>query len=365
MRFTNTKLYLNLLFIIFFCCLYVITIASGLRLNSVYALDADSDKIQVLNLDLSRINPVSRNSFKVETTFLKPLKQTTDPDKITLLVTGDVNLARSINLEILRQKNPQFPFLQTKKILKSTDISLINLETPLTHPCIPTASGMKFCSSWQNVSGLLSSGIDLASLANNHSQDQGTAGFKETGQVLIKNGIHPLIQDSPVQVKLKGKKLTFLAYDLIWHRFSLAEMEASITRAHAQSDLLILFFHWGNEYTSNPSEFQRQVAQVAVDSGADLVLGSHPHWVQAIENYKHHLIVYSHANFIFDQNWSPETREGIIGLYTFKDSNLSLVNFVPVYINDHFQAEPASGKTADSIFQRLINASLLLSSDKN
>ena len=84
-----------------------------------------------------------------------------------------------------------------------------------------------------------------------------------------------------------------------------------------QVDFVIVAFHWGIEYTALPTQEQRGIAHQAIDAGADLILGNHPHWVQATEKYQGKYITYAHGNFVFDQMWSQETREGVVGKYTF------------------------------------------------
>lgn len=105
-----------------------------------------------------------------------------------------------------------------------------------------------------------------------------------------------------------------------------------------------LAFHWGAEYVSVPQSAEGiapddpvEIAHLAVDAGADFIIGNHPHWVQAVELYRGKLIVYAHGNYIFDQMWSYETRVGVIGLYTFYDDKLVRVEFIPTIIEDYAQ----------------------------
>ena len=280
--------------------------------------------------------------------------------QITLLVTGDVNLGRSVNLKMINATGSAYPFTKTSQFIKKADISLINLETPLKNKCPPSDTGMVFCSEDDNALSLLSTGIDIASLGNNHSQDQGKDGLTQTKLALIKNGIQPLNNGASITYKLKGKTLVFLTYDLVWHKFDLNEMKRSIIEAKNRSDLVIPFFHWGSEYTADPSKLQKEVAHAAIDSGADLILGNHPHWVQAFEIYHAKLIVYSHGNFVFDQMWSKETREGMFGLYTFSNNKLVEAKFTPIWIADNYQPELADQKTSEKIMGRIKAASSLI-----
>jgi poly-gamma-glutamate synthesis protein (capsule biosynthesis protein) len=86
-----------------------------------------------------------------------------------------------------------------------------------------------------------------------------------------------------------------------------------------------------------------ELAHAAIDDGADLIIGNHPHWIQGVEVYKSKFITYAHGNFIFDQEWSYETTVGVIGKYTFYDNTLIAVDFTPVLIQNFAQPVPMTG----------------------
>lgn len=269
--------------------------------------------------------------------------------QITLIMTGDVNLGRSVNYQIWKTKNPSFPFEKIAPILKSADITIINLESPLIKNCPLTNSGMKFCSEASNVFGLTWLGVDVVVIANNHAQDFGQAGVEETERILEANGIQVVEHGETLIEEVEGVKLAILAYDLVGHSFAPEKLEKEIEEAKKLAPLVVAVFHWGVEYTHQPSLFQKQVADLAIEAGADLVLGNHPHWVQPQEIYRGKLIVYSHGNFVFDQPWSEETKEGIVGEYHFSQTGLIEANYLPIVINDWFQPEQAQGLKARKI----------------
>lgn len=107
------------------------------------------------------------------------------------------------------------------------------------------------------------------------------------------------------------------------------------------------------EYTDQPTQRQKELAHLAIDTGADLVIGNHPHWIQPVEIYKNKLIVYAHGNFVFDQMWSAKTREGIIGRYTFYGDRLIDAEFLPVQINDFGQPRFLTGETKSVLLEVL------------
>jgi poly-gamma-glutamate synthesis protein (capsule biosynthesis protein) len=107
-----------------------------------------------------------------------------------------------------------------------------------------------------------------------------------------------------------------------------------IQREVANGHVVIPFFHWGTEYVYDPNEEQRYFAHIAIEAGAALVMGSHPHWVQAVETYMGKPIVYSLGNFVFDQEWSLETKQGMIGHVWMQRDKVLRIDLVPVLIED-------------------------------
>jgi poly-gamma-glutamate synthesis protein (capsule biosynthesis protein) len=103
-----------------------------------------------------------------------------------------------------------------------------------------------------------------------------------------------------------------------------------------------------------------EIAHYVIDSGADLIIGNHPHWVQGVELYKGKLITFAHGNFIFDQMWSYETRVGVIGRYTFLDRTLARVEFIPTIIEDYGRPILLQGKEAQAALDRMKAASMAI-----
>jgi poly-gamma-glutamate synthesis protein (capsule biosynthesis protein) len=144
----------------------------------------------------------------------------------------------------------------------------------------------------------------------------------------------------------------------------LTTLPQDIAAARAQADLVIPFFHWGVEYTKDPTKTQQQAARLAIDAGADMVLGSHPHWVQAIESYKGRLIIYCLGNFIFDQDWSQQTVEGCMLHLYWRGATLVGMRFVPYLIEDRCQPNIIPQAQAVDIFERIWSATDMLASGR-
>ena len=245
---------------------------------------------------------------------------------ITLISTGDIGLVRDINNEIQKRHDPNYPFLQIGDYLKNADLTITNLEGPLINNCPIILTGFKFCGEDSNVRGLVYAGIDAASLANNHSTNFGLAGLSQTSSVLKTAGITPFGQNNNIEyLNIKGKKVALVGFVGLgnnWTGLNNATSEnvaKLVSGAKAKADIVITAFHWGVEYTRKPTQNQVSLAHTAIDNGTDIVLGNHPHWIQLNEIYKGKFITYAQGNTIFDQDWSQETKEGVI--YKFEYLN--------------------------------------------
>lgn len=244
---------------------------------------------------------------------------------VTLLATGDIIPARSVNYQISVRHDPTWPYLETAEVLRNNDITFSNLETPLFSGCTPTQEGMVFCGDLSNIKGLEYGGVDIVSLANNHAGNYGEEGVSQTIKDLNDAGIDVTGIDSlqPLIYEVKGTKFAFLGYNDITTPqpgVSNAEEEKikkQIQEAKKSADIVVVTYHWGVEYRDQPDERQKYLGHLTIDAGADLVIGNHPHWYQPIEFYHGKLITYAHGNFVFDQEWSRRTKEGIVGRYTF------------------------------------------------
>lgn len=278
------------------------------------------------------------------------------PEKIrTLVATGDVMLGRAVNARSVKEKKFQWPFEKTADFLKSADLTLVNLESPFLSPCFPTTEGMKFCSDPAHVDGLKLAGVDVVNLANNHFYDQGEAGAKTTREVLKINSLLASGWGETAFQNVRGLTFGFLGYCPVCGGQESLEgagqerLVLEIEAARKSADLLIVSFHWGEEYQSEPGPVQRELGRLAIDSGADLVIGHHPHWVQPVEIYQDKLIVYSLGNFIFDQMWSEETKTGLVAYFVFLDKKLVDVHFKPVKIEALGQPEWQGGQSARTL----------------
>lgn len=279
-------------------------------------------------------------------------------NEYVLIATGDVIPARSVNTTMVRKNNFLYPFEKTADFLKEADIVFINLETPLFSGCKPTIEGMVFCGDEKAVEGLNYAHVKVANLANNHAGDYGISGINKTVKLLEDSGISVTGTGEPAILPVKNKKFGFLGYNDIEKKEGITwadieKIKKDIESLKPQVNFIVVAFHFGVEYTAKPTERQVELSHAAIDAGADLIIGNHPHWVQAVEIYKNKFITYAHGNFVFDQMWSQETREGVIGRYVFDETGLVDVSFYPVIIENYSQPRFAKESEAVKILQRM------------
>jgi poly-gamma-glutamate synthesis protein (capsule biosynthesis protein) len=259
-----------------------------------------------------------------------------------LIFAGDVMLGRSVNTRMIKYSDYSWPFRKITSLLSEADLTMVNLESPFRTGRKPTDKGMIFCADPRSAEGLLSAGIDIVNLANNHINNQGQEGIDETGKVLSQAGIASVGQNKPYFVTIKNTKIAFLGFtdiasgSLEISTASPENIKSQISEAKKVFDLVIATFHWGNEYSPR-SLHQQELARLAIDSGADVVIGHHPHWVQEYEEYKGKPIYYSLGNLVFDQMWSEETRKGLVVRLTFSGNQLVNKEEIPTKIFDYGQ----------------------------
>jgi len=288
-----------------------------------------------------------------------------DPAQLRVLVaTGDIIPARSVNVKVLQRNDFLYPYRPTVDYLRSGDLLFVNLEAPLLARCPLTTEGFTFCGDARHVQGLSFAHVGVANLANNHLTNYGPSGTRETIDLLKRNRIAPVGLGLWEVLEVRGLKWAFLGFNGVGGAVDREEVAREIAIVRPQADLVVVAFHWGKEYESVPQpapgiapDDPRVIAHLAIEAGADLIIGNHPHWVQGVELYRHGFIAYAHGNFIFDQMWSRETREGVVGRYTFYGKRLAAVEYRPVLIEDYAQPRFVEGEDADRILKRMEESS--------
>ncbi len=290
-----------------------------------------------------------------------------DPTKIrTLLVTGDIIPARGVNYFATVKHDFLWPFRPTADYTKNADITYINLESPLFAGCpVSPAESFTFCGDARFVDGLNFMGADVVNLANNHLSNYGAQGITATDQLLNQHGIMTSGQGPVAVIDVRGVKFGFIGFNGIGRAIDQTALKAGIDRARQLADIVVVQFHWGKEYERQPMADRGvptpddpvAIGHEAIDWGADIVIGNHPHWYQGVEVYHGKLITYAHGNFVFDQMWSEETREGVIGTYTFYGTQLVAATWAPVRSYDYGQPVFMNQKDSATALQTMEAAS--------
>ncbi|MGW7160570.1 CapA family protein [Paenibacillus taichungensis] len=277
--------------------------------------------------------------------------ETTQPSNsakdVTINFVGDIQFSGKV-AELLDKNGYDYPFAKLGNLFKEDDLTIGNLETPVTLGGTGAANKTYvYKSSPKALEAMASAGFDAVNLANNHILDQGVEGLVDTLTYLEQYGIaHTgagMNRDeayAPAYLERKGMKIALLGFSRVvpetsWkaegNRAGVAETYDStgavkaIQEAHQKADLVIVVAHWGEERVSTPNNDQTRLAHEFVDAGADLVIGGHPHVLQGVEYYKGKWIAYSTGNFIFSKSTTEETwKTAVFQASCSKDAKCSM-----------------------------------------
>lgn len=247
-------------------------------------------------------------------------------DSTTLTVAGDMMLGRAVATSLARTTVPA-AFSDAAAVFSGSDLAFANLESVLTSSAQDTGKAIFFKGDPARVDVLNLLGLTHVSVSNNHVDDYGVAGWTESVQHLKDAGVVPVgdydDRQEPVFAEADGKTFAFLAYADVYRRTDKTLLAEDIAKARASAETVVVSFHWGVEYAHIPTQSQEDLAHAAIDAGASLVIGHHPHVLQGIETYNGGLILYSLGNFVFDQIgtdenesmvakivWNPSTGSG-------------------------------------------------------
>ena len=275
-----------------------------------------------------------------------------------LLFVGDIMLSRNIGKKAEAKGDYTYPFELMNDYLKSFDLTFANLENPVSDQGTKVGSIYSFRADPKMLAGLTGAGFDIVNLANNHIWDYGRKALNDTFDQLDKVGISYVGAGKNYEAAHQAKvfqagetKIAYLGYTNLIpasvatqdSKPAVAFIDTSviaedITKAKTQgADLVIVTFHWGEEYHTAHSAFQEKVAHAVIDAGADLIVGHHPHVPEDLEEYNGKWIAYSLGNFVFDQNFSEDTRHGQILEVSIKDKAIASVVPRQISFNEDFQ----------------------------
>ncbi|NIN65855.1 MAG: PQQ-binding-like beta-propeller repeat protein [Anaerolineae bacterium] len=293
-------------------------------------------------------------------------------DLVELVAVGDIMLSRTIE-ERMDVYGSDYPFSSTGDLIRGADIAVGNLECPLTTVGEPIAKRFTFRAHPSHVEGLVRAGFDIVNLANNHLLDFGGEGFVETIGVLQDNnlayvgaGFSDADAHRPLIWEAKGRRIVFLSYAASrwkdsaevptdeWIAFAdVLTIQDDVRRAAEQSDLVVVIMHLGTEYQGQPDEEQLAVSRAAIEAGACLVIGHHPHVVQGTTSYGGGFIAYSLGNFVFDLDVVERAREGAILRVLLGDDGVEAAELIPVRIADDVQPRFLADEEGRPIVERV------------
>lgn len=292
---------------------------------------------------------------------VKSQPQSLQPSNVSMIFTGDVMFGRGVESVI----NDNI-FGDLRSLFLQSDIVVINMESPFTTSNINYKKAIPLKANPNNAHILKDNNVNVVSLANNHIMDYGPQGLKDTITALDKYNINHIgagdnIEKAvqPAYFNKDNKRIAILNFfdKSTFQGFSETELaqatnntpgsapaspeiiKKSIDNAKEKADIVIVTFHYGNEYSFTPNGYQTNISRKCIDDGADLVIGTHPHVPQGIESYKNKLIFYSLGNCVFDQS-NPLTKESmIVGLNIINGTPdvevipIRIVNSSPKFMN--------------------------------
>lgn len=344
--------------------LVFILILAGIRGCSNYISSRQAAAKKTVSMNASKDNSQKASSDS----------QNTDSVSLTLSVVGDCTLGTDETFDYDTSLNAYYEnygadyFLQNVKDIFSTDdLTIANFEGTLTDSDEREDKTFAFKAPASYASILTGGSVEAVNTANNHSHDYGDQSFDDTLAALDDAGIVHFGYDETAVMDVKGIKVGLVGiYELYDHLEREQQLKDNIAKVKADgAQLIVVIFHWGNETETVPDSNQTTLGRIAIDEGADLVCGHHPHVLQGIETYKGRNIVYSLGNFCFGGNSSPSDMDTMIYQQTFtidadgvKKDNVT--NIIPCSISsaaydgyNNYQPTPAEGDEATRILGKI------------
>lgn len=303
-------------------------------------------------------------------------------EEIRVSAVGDIMLDGTAR-PVLQENGYDYPFVHMLPVFKDSQIVIGNLEGPLTTGGTAVeGKTYTFRSPPGKVSAALkAAGFSVVTLANNHTLDYGPEGLAQTLAALDAEGIQHIGAGENLAaarraaiITVKGQRIAFLGYSVTLpetfyasdHKAGTAfareeQVRADVIAARQQADIVIVSFHWGQEGKTELREYQTHLGHVAIDAGAQAVLGHHPHILQAIEYYKGGVILYSLGNFTFG-SYSKTATTSAVAQLSFRHGHLSALRMVPILVDNfevQFQPRVLTGAAADAVVSNLQQLSTL------
>ncbi len=271
--------------------------------------------------------------------FRGPEPSVATPAEARILFVGDIMLDRNVAARMKAADDSAYPFRKLPSgWFDSFDYAVANLEGVVTDKRRPPEKSIDFQFDPSVIPMLKEQGLDAFSQANNHSLDQGAVGYADSVRRLREAGFlvfgHQVRDDvmSLATTTVKGIRIAFLGFNTTDNALDRAAAAPVLAQAASSSDVVIAYMHWGIEYQDTPDPASVELSHWLIDHGVDAVIGGHPHWARGFSSYKGKPIAWSLGNFVFDQDFSERTRQGLAVALTVTKGSISMES-IPVQID--------------------------------
>lgn len=321
------KKIINLIVLILICV--VICGAIGFMVKALIRnTNEQASSVDVQNsVEVESIPEVSQEPSEIPVTEQPTPKPTPESIQITISAAGDCTLgtdeyfdeSTSFEAKYNVVDDPSYFFREVKSVFEADDLTIVNFEGTLTTGGTRKDKTYAFRGDPEYTAILTEGSVEAVNLANNHSFDYGDQSYEDTKNYLTEAGIVNFGYDRNALIDVKGVLVGLIGiYELPYGLEAADMLRENIANVKAEgAQLIIVSFHWGTEKENYPDSIQTELAHIAIDEGAHLVLGHHPHVLQGIEEYKGRNIVYSLGNFCFGGNKNPSDKDTMIFQQTF------------------------------------------------
>jgi D-alanyl-D-alanine carboxypeptidase/poly-gamma-glutamate capsule biosynthesis protein CapA/YwtB (metallophosphatase superfamily) len=282
-------------------------------------------------------------------------------ENFSMLFVGDIMMDRGIRktVETVGKGNYSYPFDKIRDFITGADLAFANLEGPISDQGENHGSIYSFRMDPASTKAIYDAGFDILSLANNHMGDYGRQAMEDTMRRLRRAGVaytgagwNSTEARQPTIIERAGERVGFLGFSDVgpaWMEAGdalsgilladPAQVTDAVRQARGKVDILVVSFHFGEEYHTVSSARQKELARAAIDAGANIVIGHHPHVAEEVEEYHGGVIAYSLGNFVFDQAFSPDTKEALMVELDMKAKKVEVIKKIPIEFTENFQPE--------------------------
>jgi hypothetical protein len=363
------KVYIFLTMFLLYCSSFYVSYSIT---NHVYSFSPVPGKDIAVNAPVS--SRQEDNKEKIPEKEASPREEVSIPNiqEVLITSTGDSTIGwddqfsyQGSLAQVFKNNNNDYSYFYKNvvHIFKEDDLTITNLETTFTNATVKAVKQFNFKAPPEYVQALSLGSIEGVNIANNHTRDYLEQGLNDTISTLKNGNINYFGNNEKWVTSIKGHNFGFLGYNVYSHdKAFLEKLKNDIADLKSQNAVVIINFHWGDEGSYYPNDAQKYMARYAIDNGADLIIGHHPHVIQGIETYKGKLIAYSLANFCFGGNRNPKDKDTFILQTNFKFEDKKLkgygVKVIPCSVStvsnrNDYCPTPLEGAKKEDFFKKL------------